>query len=155
MLSSNPDRNLTIRALAAEDEPEWRRLWNAYLTFYETTVDEEVYQTAFERLLSTRNGEFQGLVAEVDGQPVGLAHFLFHRTLWSVEDTCYLMDLFVDPSLRGGGVGRALIDAVHTAAKDQGIPGTYWLTQDTNYKGRMLYDQVAKQAPFIVYEKQD
>ena len=155
MLSRSPDSNLTIRALAAKDKPEWRRLWNAYLKFYETTVEEEVYQIAFERLLSNEDGEFQGLVAEIDGQPVGLAHFLFHRTLWSVEDTCYLMDLFVDPNQRGAGIGRALIDAVHTAAKDQGIPGTYWLTQDTNYKGRMLYDQVAKQAPFIVYEKHD
>ncbi|WIY24460.1 GNAT family N-acetyltransferase [Parasedimentitalea psychrophila] len=155
MLSSNPNSNLTIRALTAEDHPEWRRLWTAYLEFYETTVDEEVYQTAFERLLSKGNGEFQGVVAETDGQLVGLAHFLFHRTLWSIEDTCYLMDLFVDPGRRGGGIGRALIGAVHGAAKANGIPGTYWLTQETNNIGRMLYDQVAEQTPFIVYEKRD
>lgn len=147
--------DLTIRPLTSADQPAWRKLWTAYLEFYETTVSEEVYQTAFSRMLSDTPGEFQGLIAELDGNPVGLAHFLFHRTLWSVEDTCYLMDLFADPSVRGQGIGRALIEAVHVAAKETGIPGVYWLTQEFNYKGRMLYDQVAEKTPFIVYEKND
>ena len=44
---------------------------------------------------------------------VGLVHWLFHRSTWSVHNYCYLNDLFVDPDLRGGGVGRALIQHVH------------------------------------------
>jgi len=146
---------ITIRPLTEDDEIHWRRLWTAYLDFYETSVTKEVSRTAFSRLLSSEPGEFQGLIAEIDGKPVGLAHFLFHRFLWSVEDTCYLMDLFADPGVRGKGVGRALIEAVHEAAKTAGIPGIYWMTQEFNYKGRMLYDQVAERTPFIVYEKHD
>ena len=153
MLSTST--SLTIRPLEAKDREDWNRLWTAYLAFYKTTLPPEVYDTAFGRMLSGGAGEFRGLIAEQDGKPVGLAHFLFHRLLWSVEDTCYLMDLFVDPSCRGGGVGRALIDAVHAAAKENGIPVTYWQTEQNNYKGRMLYDQVAQQIPFIVYEKTD
>lgn len=146
---------VTVRTLCAADHDNWRRLWTAYLEFYETAVSEEVYETAFARLLSDSTAEFRGLIAELDGKPVGLAHYLFHRTLWSVEDTCYLMDLFVDSGTRGGGVGRALIEAVHDAAKTAGIPLTYWMTQEFNYKGRILYDQVAQRTPFIVYEKDD
>ncbi len=146
-------QTVNVRAIRETDRAEWRRLWTAYLDFYETTVSDEVYDTAFERLLSGSASEFQGFIAEIDGAPVGLAHYLFHRTLWSVEDTCYLMDLYVDTGTRGGGVGRALIDAVHGAAKSAGIPITYWMTQEFNYKGRMLYDQVAERTPFIVYEK--
>ncbi len=146
-------QELSIRSLTSDDETEWRRLWTAYLDFYETTVSEEVYKTAFERLLSGERSEFHGLIAEIDGTPVGLTHYLFHRSLWIVEDTCYLMDLFVDPATRGKGVGRALIEAVHTEAKKGGAPAIYWMTQEFNYKGRMLYDQVAKRTPFIVYEK--
>lgn len=130
-------------------------MWTAYLEFYETNLPPKVCDTAFERLMAPGTDEFQGLIAEQDGKPVGLTHFLFHRILWSVEDTCYLMDLFVDPACRGGGVGRALIDAVHAAAKANGIPNTYWMTQEFNYKGRMLYDQVANRTPFIMYEKSD
>lgn len=145
--------SIALRPLTETDRPEWRRLWTAYLDFYETTVSEEVYDTAFTRLLSDAPGEFQGLVAEQDGRLVGLAHFVFHRLLWTVEDTCYLMDLYVDPGVRGHGLGRRLIEAVHSAAKDAGVPGVYWQTQEFNYKGRMLYDQVAERTPFIIYEK--
>lgn len=143
---------LTIRSLRAEGEIEWRRLWTGYLNFYETTLPEETYQTAFSRLLEDNDREFQGLVAEQDGKMVGLAHFLFHRTLWATTDTCYLMDLFADPDVRGQGVGRALIEAVRQRALKADIPSLYWMTQEFNYPGRTLYDKVAEKTPFIVYE---
>lgn len=146
---------INIRALTAKDEPEWRRMWTAYLDFYETSVSEDVYQTSFKRLLSSESGEYQCLIAEIADTPVGLTHFLYHRFMWSIEDTCYLMDLFCDPDARGQGVGRALIEAVHATAKRDGIPGIYWMTQEFNYKGRMLYDKVANKTPFILYEKSD
>lgn len=144
---------LVIRPLEAGDNKAWRRLWSAYLEFYETSVSEEVYAVSFKRLLSKDAGEYRCLVAEIDGKPVGLAHFLYHRFMWTVEDTCYLMDLFADPDVRGRGVGRALIETVHETAKRDGVPTTYWTTQEFNYKGRILYDQVATRTPFIVYEK--
>lgn len=145
--------NVRIRPLRETDKSEWRRMWTAYLDFYDTKVDEKVYQTAFERLLSKGAGEFNGLIAEIDGRQVGLSHYLFHRFLWTVEDTCYLMDLFVDPQVRGKGVGRALIDATYEEANKGGAGGLYWMTQEFNYKGRMLYDQVATRTPFLVYSK--
>lgn len=146
--------NILIRSIDRNDKAEWRQLWTSYLEFYETSVSEEVYETAFERLLSGKPGEFKGLLAESDGAPVGLAHYLFHRSLWTVEDTCYLMDLFVDPRVRGQGVGRLLIEAVYEEALKGGATGIYWMTQEFNYKGRMLYDKVATKTPFIVYEKE-
>ncbi|MEM7172711.1 MAG: GNAT family N-acetyltransferase [Pseudomonadota bacterium] len=146
---------LIIRPLKADDHKDWRRLWTEYLSFYETSVSEEVYRTSFERLLSGEKGEYQCLIAAQGGKAVGLAHFLFHRFMWTVEDTCYLMDLYTDPDVRGNGIGRALIEAVHQAANANGVPSTYWATQEFNYKGRMLYDQVAERTPFIIYEKND
>lgn len=146
---------ITIRPLKQSDKADWHRLWTAYLAFYETAVSQEVYDTSFARLLSDGTGEYKGLIAEFDGQAVGLAHFLYHRFMWTVEDTCYLMDLFTDPSVRGKGIGRALIEAVHASAKRDGVPSTYWNTQETNYKGRMLYDQLATKVSFIIYEKND
>lgn len=90
-----------------------------------------------------------------DSTPVGLAHFLYHRFLRTVADTCYLMDLFTDPSVRGKGVTRALISAGQAAANQDGIPTTYWNPQDINTKARMFYDQVATLTPFLTYEKTD
>lgn len=147
--------DITIRALRREDHAEWSRMWTAYLEFYETTLPQSIYEIAFERLLSGDTREFQGFIAEKDGRPVALAHYLFHRLLWSEEDTCYLMDLYTDPAARGQGAARSLINAVHGAAREAGITVTYWTTQDDNYKGRMLYDQMAARTNLIVYEKTD
>lgn len=144
---------VTIRKITADDEPEWRRLWTGYLKFYETKVEEEVYRTTFQRLLSDDHNEFHGLLAELDGKLIGLTHFLFHRHAWKVEDVCYLQDLFVDARRRGSGAGRALIEAVYRAADAAGAPDVYWLTQDFNETARKLYDQVGILTPFIRYNR--
>ena len=82
----------------------------------------------------------------------GLSDLLhFHRSAWTVGDYCYLQDLFVNPDIRGGGVGRALIEAVYEAAEARGASQTYWLTQDFNTTARKLYDKVGQLTPFIKY----
>ena len=134
------------------DEPHWRRLWSAYLAFYETEVPEEVYLTTFARLLSDDEPQW-GLIAEVDGQPVGLVHYIFHRHNWKIEDVCYLQDLYADPAARGKGVGRVLIEAVYAAADAQGTPAVYWLTQDFNTTARKLYDRIGTVTPFVKYQR--
>lgn len=145
--------HVVIRPLEARDDGHWRKLWTGYLTYYETSVSEDVYATTFSRLLSGAAGEFRGLIAEVDGVPVGLTHYLFHRRCWKVENVCYLQDLYTDPALRGQGVARALIEAVYSAADAEGCPTVWWLTQEFNYRGRMLYDQVGVKSPFIRYNR--
>ena len=141
----------TVRPLTRDDEADWRRLWRAYLEFYETEVPEEVYATFFERLLGDNPQDFHGLIAEVDGKPVGLTHYLFHRHGWKIENVCYLQDLYADPDVRGTGVGRALIEAVYQAADKEGAPSVYWLTQDFNTEARKLYDRIGQVSPFIKY----
>lgn len=142
-----------IRPITAADETAWRALWRAYLAYYETEVTEEVYQTTFARLLGDNPHDFNGLLAEVNGKPVGLTHYLFHRHGWKIENTCYLQDLYADPEIRGKGVGRALIEAVYAEADKTGAPSVYWLTQDFNAPARLLYDRVAHQTPFIKYQR--
>ena len=144
---------LEIRPIAKADEREWRRLWKDYLAFYETEVSEEVYAITFERLLGSDPNDFNGLLSALDGKPVGLTHYLFHRHAWKVENVCYLQDLYADPEVRGKGVGRALIEAVYAAADAEGAPGVYWLTQDFNETARKLYDRIGKVTPFIRYSR--
>ena len=142
-----------VRPLTAADKPEWARLWRAYLAFYETELPQDVYDTYFDRLLGADPQDFHGLIAEIDGQPVGLTHYVFHRHGWKIENTCYLQDLYADPGVRGQGVGRALIEAVYQAADDAGAPSVYWLTQDFNEDARKLYDRIGTLTPFIKYAR--
>ena len=147
-----PDSPL-IRAVTAADEPEWRRLWTGYLDYYETKLPEAVYASTFARLLSGAAGEYRGLIAIASGKPVGLAHYLFHRTCWAVADTCYLQDLYADPAARGLGIGRRLIEAVYAAADTHGAASVYWMTQDFNATARRLYDRIGVLTPFIRYRR--
>jgi GNAT superfamily N-acetyltransferase len=142
-----------IRPLTPADEADWRRLWHDYLAFYETAVPEAVYAATFARLLGSDPQDFSCLIAELDGKPAGLAHYLFHRHGWKIENVCYLQDLFVLPEARGKGTGRALIEGVYAAADRAGAPAVYWLTQEFNHTARQLYDRVARVTPFIRYNR--
>lgn len=142
---------LVIRPVEPGDAAEWRRLWAGYLQYYETVLPEQVYATTFARLLAGGPKEFRGLIALRDGRPVGLVHFLFHRSSWAVEEVCYLQDLYTDPEMRGGGVARALIEAVYAAADAAGCPTVYWFTQDFNARARRLYDRIGVLTPFVRY----
>lgn len=144
---------VTIRPLQAADRADWARLWTGYLDFYETSVPGEVYDSTFARLLGDDPRDFSALVAEQEGRLVGLAHYLFHRHAWKLEEVCYLQDLYADPALRGRGVGRALIEAVYSAADDHGAASVYWLTQDFNHTARRLYDRIGQLTPFIKYQR--
>lgn len=144
---------LVVRPLSSADQPEWRRLWRDYLAFYETVLDDEIYNVYFQRLLGNDPHDFHGLVAELDGKLVGLTHYVFHRHGWKVENVCYLQDLYADPEVRGRGVGRKLIEAVYAAADAAGAPGVYWLTQEFNAEARQLYDRIGTLTPFIKYAR--
>ena len=144
---------VTIRPLASGDEVGWRGLWRGYLDYYETELPAEMYDLAFERLLSDDPSEYDGLVAERGDRLIGLAHYLFHRHGWRREKVCYLQDLFVAPEARGTGAGRALIEGVYAAADAAGRPRVYWLTQHFNADGRRLYDRVGELSPFIRYDR--
>ncbi len=143
----------TVRPLRNEDRDQWSDMWRDYLAFYETSVPDDVYDTTFSRLLGDDPSDFSCFVAELDGQLIGLTHFLFHRHACKVEQVCYLQDLFTRPEARGTGVGRALIQAVYDEADRQGAPSVYWLTQGFNHTARKLYDRIGKQTPFIRYQR--
>ncbi|TYR34675.1 GNAT family N-acetyltransferase [Mesorhizobium microcysteis] len=141
-----------MRPLQASDHDAWRRLWTDYLTFYETTVPETVYLTTWQRLFSEGDFEPRGLLALINGRPVGLVHYLFHRSCWSIEGNCYLQDLYTAPEARGMGAGEALIEAVRKAAAERGVTNVYWMTHETNATARRLYDRVARKTGFIEYD---
>ncbi len=93
------------------------------------------------------------LVAESGGKLVGLTHYLFHRNTTMIGPVCYLQDLFTDATLRGKGVGKALIEGVYERARLAGSPRVYWHTHETNKTAMRLYDYVATHSGFVVYRK--
>ena len=144
---------LKIRPLMAEDRTNWVQMWSDYLSFYETDVAPEIYETTFARLIDSTNPVQNALFAELDGAAVGIVHYIYHAHNWRAENVCYLQDLYSKEAVRGQGIGRALIEAVYAAADANGTPSVYWMTQDFNENARLLYDRIGTLTPFIKYSR--
>ena len=149
---SAPDDNssLVIRDPTAEDEADWRRLWAGYNEFYEKQVGEPVTAATWRRLLLKSDGLF-GRLAIYDGAIAGFTACVLHAGTWTQQPICYLEDLFVDPVLRGKGIGEALIDDLIARAKELGWSRLYWHTRGDNLVARRLYDKFAMADDFVRY----
>ncbi len=143
-----------IRFVTWEDWAGWRAMWEGYLRFYREELPEDVTLATFERLCEQRDGLF-GVVAEDaagDGQIVGIANAIVHPSTWTPATYCYMEDLFVAPETRGTHTGEALINAVAAEARTRGCLKVYWHTQEFNGRARSLYETVARNVSFMVYE---
>ncbi|HEX4262181.1 MAG TPA: GNAT family N-acetyltransferase [Acetobacteraceae bacterium] len=148
--------DLSIRPVARQDYDQWLSLWGAYNAFYgrsgETALPLEITQTTWARFFDAYE-PVHGLVAEQDGRLLGLAHYIFHRSTTAIGPNCYLQDLFTSEAARGKGIGGALINGVYDRARLAGSPRVYWQTHETNRTARRLYDKVAEDSGFVVYQK--
>ena len=148
---------LTIRPIREGDFDAWAPLWEGYNTFYgrsgATALPDDITSATWARFFDEAE-PVHALVAERDGRLIGLVHYIFHRSTTMLAPICYLQDLFTDADARGGGVGRALIEAVYARARAAGGSRVYWQTHETNHTAMRLYDQVAEKSGFLVYRKE-
>ena len=142
--------NLTIRALQEKDKSQWLKLWAGYLEFYKSTISSEQTELTWKRLINNEQKMF-GFVAETEEVIIGFTHCLFRPSTWTETDYCYLEDLYVDPNIRGKGIGRALMDRVIELAKEKNSKRVYWTTQEFNKTARVLYDSITPVSEFVQY----
>ncbi|MEO8724973.1 MAG: GNAT family N-acetyltransferase [Acidobacteriaceae bacterium] len=149
-------RDISIRPVTRQDYDQWLPLWEGYNAFYgrsgTTALASEITRMTWARFFDAYE-PIHGLIAERDGQLLGLAHYLFHRSTTAIGPICYLQDLFTAETARGNGVGRALISRVYEQAGLAGSPRVYWHTHETNRAAMQLYDRMAERSGFVVYRR--
>ena len=143
---------LIVRPVAPTDFAQWVPLWAGYNRFYERTLPAEITQMTWSRFFDAYE-PVHALVAEGQGQILGLVHYLFHRSTTAIAPNCYLQDLFTTQASRGKGIGRALIEGVYERAQAAGSGRVYWLTHETNQTAMKLYDKIGERSGFVVYRK--
>lgn len=141
---------VAIRSVLPNDQPSWLRLWRGYCDFYQADVRDEVTQRTWKRILDP-DSAIMCVLAESEGQVVGFAHCVVHENTWETQPVCYLEDLYVDPALRGQGIGKALLEWLRNAMRAEGWARLYWVTHKDNAKARALYDQFAQADDFVRY----
>src|SRR5437667_10795479 len=100
---------IEITPLRETDRPGWQPLAVGYNAFYERVLPDADYDRTWRRLL--KGQDMHGLAARLDGRVVGIAHYLFHASIW-FDDVCYLADLFVDGTVRAQGAAPARFGAL-------------------------------------------
>jgi GNAT superfamily N-acetyltransferase len=149
--------NVTVREIAKADYEQWLPLWDGYNEFYgrvgSTALPAEITKSTWSRFFDA-NEPVHALVAESDRRIIGIVHYLFHRSTTLLSNICYLQDLFTDEKARVKGVGRALIEAVYTKAREAGAPRVYWQTHESNAVAQVLYNKVSTRSGFIVYRRE-
>lgn len=144
--------SMTIRSFEPADHDDWYELWRGYQAFYKVDIAKATSDVTWRRLLD-ENEPMHGALAIVAGKPLGMVHFIEHRSCWTVGNYLYLQDLFVAEAARGKGLGRALIEHVYVQATKRGASRVYWLTHETNRDAMYLYDRIADRSGFIQYRK--
>ncbi|MGH8434702.1 MAG: GNAT family N-acetyltransferase [Pseudomonas sp.] len=141
-----------IRPIIPADHAAWLPLWQGYQHFYQSKIPAETTAITWQRFLDPAE-PMHAALAWQDGRAVGLVHWIFHRSCWTVGNYCYLQDLFTAEGLRGSGIGRQLIELVYAQAHAAGCARVHWLTHENNHTAMQLYDRIAERPGFIQYRK--
>jgi GNAT superfamily N-acetyltransferase len=131
---------IEISFLTGADRAAWEALARGKDAYFQVERGDEDYERTWRRLLDDER--LRGIAARLDGEMVGIAHYVFHASVW-YSGKCYLADLFVDPQVRRRGVATALIEWVARDAAEQGFPSLYWNTLE-DAPARALYDKVGR-----------
>jgi GNAT superfamily N-acetyltransferase len=131
---------LSIRPATPEDIPlilEFIR----ELAEYERAPEQAVARS--EDLLRDGWGpapKFRVVIAEWDGQPAGFALFFYNYSTWQGRPGLYLEDLFVRPSFRGRGIGKALLVHLARIAAKENCGRFQWAVLDWNQPSIDFYE---------------
>lgn len=85
-------------------------------------------------------------IAEIDGQPVGFALWFYNYSTFVGRHGIYLEDLFVRPSARGSGAGKALLASLARRCVDEGLGRLEWSVLDWNAPSIAFYDSLGAAA---------
>ena len=134
-----------IREARPEDTGDLLRLIRA-LAAYEREPDAvEATEASLAAALVAPRPLVHAHVAEVDGRVVGMAVWFLSFSTWTGRHSLYLEDIFVEPEVRGGGVGRALLRRLAGQAVELGCARMDWAVLDWNEPAMGFYRSIGAQ----------
>jgi GNAT superfamily N-acetyltransferase len=136
---------LVIREARREDVPLLLDLLRE-LAEYERLEDQvQATEELFDRALFSERPAAEALIAERGGEPVGYALFFPTFSTFLAIQGVWLEDLFVRPSHRKSGAGRALLAAVAARAHKRGAERLEWSALDWNELALGFYRRLGAQ----------
>lgn len=147
---------LSIRLAALPDLPAVAALFDAYRQFYEQPADPSLaLQFIAERMRRQESVILVAQAADADKTLVGFCQ-LYPSFCSVIAQPIYtLYDLYVAPEARQTGAGRALMQAAHAHAQQNGFARLDLSTARTNHKAQALYESLGwvRDETFLYYNK--
>lgn len=84
----------------------------------------------------------EAVLAEIDGEAVGVALFFFNYSTWTGKRGLYLEDLFVREAARGTGTGSALLRHLARIAIERDCARFEWAVLDWNAPAIGFYESI-------------
>jgi len=140
-----------IRNLELKDFENWSKLYKSYADFYKVPMNKVILDTLWNWIHDV-NHVVNGFCYELDSNIVGIAHYRTMPRPIKGQYIGFLDDLFVDPEFRGKKIAQKLIYHLKSLSKANNWNGIRWITHSSNKNAKKLYDKIAINTGFELYE---
>ena len=140
-----------IRKIQRKDKENWIKLYFGYARFYKVPMKQEILDTLWS-WIHDENHVVNGICYEIEGKIVGIAHYRTMPRPIKCQYIGFLDDLFVDEHFRGQKIAHKLIKHLESLSKKKNWDGIRWITHSSNENAKKLYDKIAKNTGFELYE---
>ena len=141
----------SVRKIQLKDKEKWQKLYRGYANFYKVEMNNQILETVWS-WLHDKNHELNGIVYQIDGNIVALAHYRRMPRPLKGKDVGFLDDLFVEPIHRGKKIGERLLNELKKISKSKGWDLIRWITRNDNVRAKNLYDRIADKTHWDLYE---
>lgn len=142
-----------IRPVAEKDEQMWYAMFAALVATGPEPCASDAPAYVWDCISATEHQMRLLIAADYEDRAIGFLLYLTHPYSWTRRSITYLLDLYVDPNLRGSGIGTALIEQLAEIGRQAGWLKIYWMTQADNDKARALYDKLGTRSALVRYDK--
>lgn len=140
--------DLHIRTITAGDAEAVVRMWSDFARYLRELGDSDEQNFGVEAYLRDGFGPdpaFTGMIAERGGAPVGYLLYHFGYDSDQAMRFLYIVDLWVDPAARRGGVGRALMSEAAARCRAKGGRALFWSVFAPNKLAVAFYEKLGGQ----------
>ena len=140
-----------IRKLEQKDKENWAKLYNGYAKFYKVPMNIEILDTLWG-WIHDKSHDVNAVCFELEDKIVGIAHYRTMPRPIKGNNIGFLDDLFVTPDFRGQKIALKMIRYLKSLSKANNWEGIRWITHSSNKNAKNLYDKIASNTGFELYE---
>jgi GNAT superfamily N-acetyltransferase len=142
---TNPSEPAEIRPTTEADVPAILGLVKKLADYERLSHMVVATEDDFRKALFGPRASVEALIAQVGGVSVGFALFFQSFSTFLGRPGLYLEDIFVEPSYRGRGIGKALLKTLAAIARDRDYGRMEWSVLDWNEPAIGFYKKLGAQ----------